>query len=142
LVRNGEMDDDIRSFGETLGRRVLAREWAAARELLAPWLQATPSADDVRAFFENEYRSTLEANGVQELDHPGYPEPSVDAWQPILDGGGFLWGAFEDEALVGFAVLQPHLRPEMANLAVLHVSSSSRRSHTPSYCAPSPTTST
>lgn len=29
-------------------------------------------------FFENEYRSTLEANGVQELHYPEYPEPFVD----------------------------------------------------------------
>jgi hypothetical protein len=72
------MDDDIQSFGETLGRSVLAREWAAVHELLAPWLRATTSADEVRAFFENEYRSTLEANGVQELHYPEYPEPSVD----------------------------------------------------------------
>jgi hypothetical protein len=72
------MDDEIRSFGETLGRRVLARDWSGVRELLAPWLSASMDADQVRAFFENEYRATLSANGVQELHYPEYPEPSVD----------------------------------------------------------------
>jgi len=51
----------------------------------------------------------------------------INAWQPTLDGGGLLLGAFEDEILVGFAVLQPDLTPDMANLAVLHVSGSHRR---------------
>jgi len=72
------MDDDIRSFGENLARSILARDWVAVHELLAPWLRATMSADLVRAFFEDEYRSTLQANGVEELRYPEYPEPSVD----------------------------------------------------------------
>lgn len=72
------MDDDIRSFGEALGRKALAKDWAGVRELLASWLRATTSVDQVRAFFENEYRATLEANGVRELHYPEYPEPSVD----------------------------------------------------------------
>jgi len=72
------MDDDIRLFGETLGRHVLAREWESVHSLLAPWLQVTMSIDKVREFFENEYRSILEETGVQELHYPEYPEPSVD----------------------------------------------------------------
>ena len=72
------MDDDIRAFGEDLGRKALARDWAAVHELLAPWLRASVTHDSVRSFFENEYRAVLEANGVHELQYPGYPEPSVD----------------------------------------------------------------
>jgi hypothetical protein len=72
------MDDDIRAFGEELGRKALARDWSAVHELLAPWLRAFLTPDSVREFFENEYRAVLEANGVQELQYPDYPEPAVD----------------------------------------------------------------
>ena len=72
------MDDDVRIFGETLGRAALARDWEAVHGLLAPWLRAVTTVDGVRAFFEDEYRATLEANSVQGLHYPEYPEPSVD----------------------------------------------------------------
>src|SRR5262245_41350905 len=71
------MDDDIRAFGESLGRKALARDWSAVHQLLAPWLRAGMSPDGVRLFFEDEYRSILQANGVEELQYPEYAEPSV-----------------------------------------------------------------
>ena len=71
------MDDVVRSFGETLGRNVLAGAWTDVRALLAPWLRVSWRADQVRAFFADEYRSALAANGVQALHHPGHPEPSL-----------------------------------------------------------------
>jgi hypothetical protein len=71
------VDDDLREFGEQLGRHVLARDWAAARALLAPWLRATQTADDVRRFFEDEYRATLRESGIDELRYPEYPEPDI-----------------------------------------------------------------
>jgi len=51
------MDDDVRAFGEELGRRALARDWSAVHERLAPWLRASLTPDSVRSFFENEYRA-------------------------------------------------------------------------------------
>ena len=77
------MDDDVRSFGEELGRRVLARDWSGVREMLAPWMQRVLSADQVRAFFEDEYRSTLAGNGIDEMHHPDHPDP-------LLGGNGFM----------------------------------------------------
>lgn len=71
------MDEDVRSFGTELGRRALARNWTGVHELLAPWLQRSVSVDGVRAFFEDEYRSILAENGIEELDYPAYPEPEV-----------------------------------------------------------------
>jgi hypothetical protein len=71
------MDDDIRAFGESLGRKVLARDWAGAHELLAPWLRAATDHEGVRSFFEDEYRSALQANGIEGLRYPEYPEPSI-----------------------------------------------------------------
>ena len=50
--------------------------------MLAPWLRASHSVEDVRGFFENEYRRTLEASEVQGMHFPEYPEPD-------LGGNGF-----------------------------------------------------
>src|SRR5436190_14894352 len=76
------MDDDIRTFGTDLGREVLARRWPAVHAMLAPWLRMTWSVDQVRQFFEDEYRATLGANNVEGFHYPEYPEPE-------LDGNGF-----------------------------------------------------
>lgn len=72
------MDDAIRDFGIDLGRRALARDWPGVRSLLAPWLRDTLTVDQVREFFEAEYRETLTANGIAVLHHPEHPEPAVD----------------------------------------------------------------
>jgi GNAT superfamily N-acetyltransferase len=45
-----------------------------------------------------------------------------------LDRGGRLIGAFDDERLVGIGLLTPEIRPALAQLAYLHVSSGYRRS--------------
>ena len=51
----------------------------------------------------------------------------IAEWAPILERGGTLLGAIEGERLAGFAIYRPRLAPEMANLAVLHVSRADRR---------------
>ena len=76
------MDDDVRAFGTDLGRRIVAREWPAVHAMLAPWLRVTWSANQVQRFFEDEYRATLDANQVEGLHYPEYPEPD-------LGGNGF-----------------------------------------------------
>ena len=60
-------------------------------------------------------------------DHDHSVRSKLNSWQAIVDGGGIPIGALEHDALVGFAVLQPHLAPGMANFAVLHVTRSHRR---------------
>jgi GNAT superfamily N-acetyltransferase len=60
-------------------------------------------------------------------DHEHSVQGRVDAWQPILDRGGTLVGAFDTDALAGFAIYQPHLAAGMANLSVLYVSRNYRR---------------
>jgi GNAT superfamily N-acetyltransferase len=80
-------------------------------------------------------RGTLEARSVDIRVPPwsrfGADEHSVqgkvNAWQPILDRGGTLVGAFDRDILVGFAIYRPDLAEGLANLAVLHVSRSQRR---------------
>lgn len=71
------MEEPIRSFVTDLGRKALARDWAAVHGMLAPWLRASMSVDDVCAFFENEYRATLEASEIADMHYPAYPEPEV-----------------------------------------------------------------
>jgi hypothetical protein len=71
------MDDDLREFGMDLGRRVLARDWAGAHALLAPWLQAAISVDDVRGFFEDEYRQMLREWDIEDMHYPECPDPDI-----------------------------------------------------------------
>jgi hypothetical protein len=71
------MEDSIRDFVTDLGRKALARDWPAVHGMLAPWLRSRMSEDDVRAFFENEYRATLEASEVEGMRYPEHPEPEV-----------------------------------------------------------------
>lgn len=42
--------------------------------------------------------------------------------QGHFDRGGRLYGAFEEDNLVGIGLLQPNIAPKMAQLAYLHVS--------------------
>jgi hypothetical protein len=71
------VDDDIRLFGEALGKRVLARDWNGVHALLAPWMQQSVTADEVRTFFENEYLEALRSNGIEEMHYPEHPDPEV-----------------------------------------------------------------
>jgi len=63
--------------------------------------------------------------------HPdGHGEHSVEAQRHALehyaDAGGIALGAFSGGRLVGIAVVVPHLRPAIAQLAYLHVSAAFR----------------
>ena len=51
----------------------------------------------------------------------------VNAWQPVLDRGGTLVGAFDRDTLVGFAIYRPDLAEGLANLSALFVSRNHRR---------------
>lgn len=66
----------LRSFGESLARWAIERDWERVRELLAPWLRARFGASDVQAFFERDYARTLSLRGVRGLHHPQLAEVS------------------------------------------------------------------
>src|SRR4051812_1352539 len=59
-------------------------------------------------------------------DPYGHGEHSVEArrhdLERYVDAGGIAAGAFSDGRLAGIGVVVPHLRPEIAQLAFLHVS--------------------
>ena len=63
-------------------------------------------------------------------DPHGHGEHSVQAQRHALeeyvDAGGIALGAFSQGRLVGIAVVVPHLRPGIAQLAFLHVSAAFR----------------
>lgn len=65
-------------------------------------------------------------------DPNGLGSHSVAAQLKVLvryaDAGGIAIGAFADEALVAIGVVVPHLRPQIAQLAYLHVSNPFRAS--------------
>lgn len=80
-------------------------------------------------------RGALEARSVdirvptwsRSGDHEHSVQGKVNAWQPILDRGGTLVGAFDRNTLVGFAIYRSDLMEGVANLSALFVSSSHRR---------------
>ena len=51
----------------------------------------------------------------------------IAKWRPWLQEGGTLFGAFDGEALVAFAIYRPRLSVSTAQFAVLHVSRPYRR---------------
>jgi GNAT superfamily N-acetyltransferase len=63
-------------------------------------------------------------------DPHGSDEHSVEAQRQALehyvDAGGIALGAFSNGRLVGIGVVVPHLRPEIAQLAFLHVDAAFR----------------
>jgi len=63
-------------------------------------------------------------------DPQGHGEHSVEAQRQAVeryvDAGGIALGAFSEGRLVGIGVVVPHLRPEIAQLAFLHVSAAFR----------------
>jgi GNAT superfamily N-acetyltransferase len=63
-------------------------------------------------------------------DPHGHGENSVAAHQQALehyvDAGGIALGAFAERRLVALGVVVPHLRPEIAQLAFLHVTAGLR----------------
>lgn len=46
---------------------------------------------------------------------------NIDDWTPLLEQGGMMLGALDDDRLVGFAIYRPRLEEGMGQLAVLHV---------------------
>lgn len=51
----------------------------------------------------------------------------VGAVTELVQGGGVLLGAFDDDAVLGLSVVDPVFEPPMAWLAFLHVSAPARR---------------
>lgn len=64
------MDQRMRTFGEQLGSRALAQDWAGVQQLLAPWLRERYSVEAVQQFFEDDYASVLVGCEIEELHYP------------------------------------------------------------------------
>ena len=59
-------------------------------------------------------------------DHEHSVASQVTALERYVDAGGIAMGAFAGGSLIGIGVIVPHVRGEIAQLAFLHVSASSR----------------
>ncbi len=64
----------------------------------------------------------LEVNDVDWHVGPWDSAEKISEWIPIAEDYENMWGAFDDEKLVGFAVYRSHLTEEMAQFAILHIS--------------------
>src|SRR4051794_16933780 len=81
-----------------------------------------------------QHGTTLTAESVRE-HVPGFRargayhsvEELVRAWQPVVDAGGLLLGAFEEHELAGIALLGGAVAPGVHQLALLYVSRAQRR---------------
>jgi GNAT superfamily N-acetyltransferase len=100
LARIGEIDRSEHVTEEYVYRRG-SLEARAADVRVAPW--------------------ALDGDGAHSL------RGRIAEWQPLLAAGATLLGAFEGDALLGFAIYRPRIDDGVANLAVLHVSRSARR---------------
>jgi GNAT superfamily N-acetyltransferase len=63
---------------------------------------------------------------LREGDHHSIPE-LVKTWQPVVDAGGVLLGAFDNDNLAGLGLLGDDLAPGIVQVALLYVSRSYRR---------------
>lgn len=50
----------------------------------------------------------------------------IEEWLPLLDDGGMMFGAFDDDLLTGFVIYRPNLAKDTAQLAALYVSKNYR----------------
>jgi len=69
----------------------------------------------------NVSRWSLQGDGDHSI------QGKIREWKPYLDADGMMFGAFDDELLVGIVILRPHLTGDMAQLVVLYVSKDYRR---------------
>jgi GNAT superfamily N-acetyltransferase len=77
--------------------------------------------------------TTLEATAVHDVvptfraEGPYSVAELVEEWQPVVDAGGVLLGAFEDGELAGIALLGLEVAPRVRQVALLFVSRPYRR---------------
>jgi GNAT superfamily N-acetyltransferase len=88
----------------------------------------------IEVLYEQRGTQLIERHGrwdAAEWDPDGTGEHSVAAKvreaEQYVDGGGVVVGAFADDRLVGIGIVLPHLRPQLAQLAFLHVSAPFRK---------------
>lgn len=88
----------------------------------------------IEVSYEQRGTQLIERHGrwdAARWDPDGTGEHSVAAKvseaEHYVDGGGVAVGAFVDDRLVGIGIVRPHLRPQIAQLAFLHVSAPFRK---------------
>jgi GNAT superfamily N-acetyltransferase len=84
--------------------------------------------EEIDVLYEQRGTDLVERRGnwtASAWDRDGHGDHSVEAkrreLERYVDAGGVAFGAFAGERLVGIAVVVPHLRPTVAQLAFIHV---------------------
>jgi hypothetical protein len=92
------MDESYKEFGATLARAVIARDFAAVRELLAPWLRSAmaPAAvaeavglGDEATAIAPEYSVESNRRRYEQLKEPDGVPPRSHAFDPGLTADNF-----------------------------------------------------
>ena len=77
--------------------------------------------------FYKQKGETLEVNDI-DLQVPSWDsQEKIKEWVPIAENYQNMWGAFNDDKLVGFSVYRSQLTDDMAQFAILHISKDFRR---------------
>lgn len=71
--------------------------------------------------------ASLEVADVDWHVGPWDSAEKIKEWIPIAEGYENMWGAFDKERLVGFAVYRSHLTDDMAQFAIIHISHEFRK---------------
>jgi GNAT superfamily N-acetyltransferase len=89
-------------------------------------------SEEITVHYE-QVGTTLEATAVHDVvptfraEGPHSVAALVEEWQPVVDAGGVLLGAFEDGELAGIALLGQEVAPQVRQVALLFVSRPYRR---------------
>jgi len=64
------MEDSYRAFGEKFSAAIIAKDYASAHGLLAPWLQTKVSPEKLREEIDEHVREMCQEWSVEEAIHP------------------------------------------------------------------------
>ena len=130
LHRHAAEPPDACEDGAMVGTSIGIRRLARTELSLVVQIDRTERIDLV---YEQRGTELVERRGnwsAPTWDPDGHGDHSVDAQRRALehyvDAGGIALGAFRGGRLVGIGVVVPHVRPEIAQLAFLHVSAAFR----------------
>lgn len=66
-----ELKDTYRELGQTFAKVIIARDYALAHSMFAPWLQQQVSVADLKGYIEAELQDVAQVWELEEPLHPG-----------------------------------------------------------------------
>src|ERR1051325_6532771 len=68
------LDPAYREFAQTFATRIIESDFIGAHQLLAPWLQQTMTAEQIREVIQKQIQEVAEANELEGEFHPSHFE--------------------------------------------------------------------